>query len=94
MAVFVFENLGLKPKKFLGFESKFQIFKVWVWALLSSLQLLTGKDRSNMNSDFSVIADYNYTMLVMNSVADEWWFGRLQHNSDGNFPHFSTPQGD
>jgi hypothetical protein len=52
MAVLGFEILGLKPKKFLGFEPKFQSFKVWVSALLSSLQLLTGKDRPKLNSDF------------------------------------------
>ena len=57
MAVFEFETLGLKPRIFLGFEPKFQSFKVWVSALLSSLQLLTGKDRPKLNSDFSVIAD-------------------------------------
>ena len=37
-----------------GFKPKFQSFRVWVSALLSSLQLLTGKDKPKLNS---VIAD-------------------------------------
>ena len=57
MTVFRFEILGLRPKMFLRFELKFQCFKVWFSALLSSLQLLTGKDRPKLNSDFPVIAD-------------------------------------
>ena len=67
MAVFGFEILGLKPKNFPGSELvlvwtqvKF-CFEVWVWSLLSSLQLLTSNDRAQqvtkLNSDFSVIVD-------------------------------------
>ena len=49
MAVFGFVILGLKPRNFIELEPKFQSFKVWVSALLSNLQLLTGKDRPNFN---------------------------------------------
>ena len=49
MAVFGFVIMGLKPRNFIELEPKFQSFKVWVSALLSNLQLLTGKDRPNFN---------------------------------------------
>ena len=42
------------PEIFLGLNPS---FKVWVWALLSSLQLLTGKDRLEFDLDFLAIAD-------------------------------------
>ena len=74
----------LKPRFFLVFEPKFQSFKVCVSALLSSLQLLTGKRQIKIEFRFSVILHYagkefNNQSWVLNCIMLGWKSRYLTH---------------